>query len=444
MHADVTLDVLDWRREEASPMTDAAEAVPPPKPRFLRARLALLLFLQFAVPGAFVPLFSLWLHAELHFTPVDVGWACATQAVAALLGPLTAGQIADRWWPAERCVAVCGLAAGAVLWLVPTLTSPAAVFWASLGLWLVLGPALTLGTAVCFAHLARPQRDFGPVRLWGTLGWVVPGWLLGTWFEDPAWLAGLRCGRPGSELADAFRLAGLFAVAMGLYALTLPRTPPQLHAPPLGGRAGWGAGLAPLAALRLLRQRSFAVFCAGSLGVCLTMAFSAQATPLLLAGLGIPRPWLSRALTLAQSMEVFTLALLPLLVARLGLRRTMLLGLSIWVVGLAALAIGRPGWLAVGALAAWGVCVCCYLVTGQVFVNSRARGDLRASAQGLLYGVNGVGLLAGNLLVGWVRTWSQGELAPTFLVAAALAGVFALVFGIGFVEEEEGPSGPAD
>jgi MFS family permease len=142
----------------------------------MRARLSLLMFLQYAPQGAFVPLFSLRLQ-ELGFTHVEIGWACATQALAALVAPLVAGQVADRWFPAQRCLAVCAVLAGLILWLLAGLTSWPAVFAASLAFWLVMGPVNTLGTALSFAHLVDPARDFGGVRLWGTIGWATaPGW----------------------------------------------------------------------------------------------------------------------------------------------------------------------------------------------------------------------------------------------------------------------------
>jgi hypothetical protein len=385
------------------------------------------MFLQFAVPGAWVPLCSLWMERGLHFAPVELASVCAAQALAAILAPLVAGQIADRWVSPERCVAVCALVAGVLLWLLADLTTPVAVFWTSLAFWLALTPGLTLGTAFSFAQLADPGRDFGRVRLWGTVGWVMPGWLFGYWLSDPGWLgdglAWLRPDQPGSQLADAARLAGLLAFALSCYALTLPRSPRPQPA------STW---LAPLAAIRLLRDRSFAVCCAGSFGVCLTMSFCSQAVPLLLAHLGIARAWLPPTLTLAQGGEVVMLALLPMLFLRLGTRGTMLMGLGCWTLGLAVWSVGRPLWLVVGALAAWGVCVCCYLVAGQVFVNSRARGDVRASAQGLLTLVNGTGMLAGHLLVGWVRQWTRGDFGATFRLAAGVATIFTLIFLVGF------------
>ncbi len=148
--------------------------------RSLRWRLSLLMFLYYAIQGAFVPLFSLRLQ-ELGLTPLEMGWACATQALAALVAPLVAGQIADRWLPAERCLAICAVLSGTLLWVLADLESPSAIFTGSLALWLVLGPASTLSTALSFAHLPEQGRHFGQIRLWGTIGWATSGWLVGFW-----------------------------------------------------------------------------------------------------------------------------------------------------------------------------------------------------------------------------------------------------------------------
>jgi MFS family permease len=383
----------------------------------LRWRLSLLMFLQYAPPGAVVPLLSRHLE-KLGFTPLDIGCVCATQALAALVGPLAAGQLADRWWPAQRCLAVCGLLAGIVLWAMAGLTDPWPMFAAGLIFWLFMGPALTLGTGICFTHLRPAERHYGSVRLWGTVGWAAAGWLVG------GWLALAPQPVPRAELADLFHVAALLALGLSGYALTLPHTPPQRRL---------GSPLAPLAALRVLGDRSFAAYTLGSLAVCLTMAFYSQGTPLLLQRLGVGDRWLSPLQTLSQGMEVLSLVFLPALLGRLGLRRTMLLGLSVWTLGLAAFAAGGPLGLVVAMLGSWGVCVGCYLVAGQVFVNSRACGDIRTSAQGLLNFVNGVGMLIGNLLAGGIRAQAGGTLPPTFALAAGLmaAGLFVFILGFG-------------
>src|SRR5207302_289496 len=146
----------------------------------------------------------------------------------------------------------------------------------------------------------------------------------------------------------------------------------------------WSAFEAPLLACQLFRQRSFLVFCVCLMGLYITMPFSSQLTPLLLRDLGVPKTWLPATLTIAQSLEVATLALLPVLLLRLEVKGTLLLGMLAWTVVLTVMALGQPDWLVIASLGLHGVYITCFLVAGQVFVNQRAQIDIRASAQALL------------------------------------------------------------
>ncbi|MBI1915204.1 MAG: MFS transporter, partial [Planctomycetes bacterium] len=285
-----------------------------------------------------------------------------------------------------------------------------------------MAPALTLASAISFAHLAQPEHEFGRVRLWGTVGWIVQGWLLGCWFSRPAWLTAWS----PIDTADIFRLGALMAFLLGLYALTLPATPPRRDATTL---------LAPLSALRLLRQRSFAIYFLCNVSLCVTLAFASQTTPLLLRSRGVSEAWLGPVLTIAQSTEVLSLGVLPLLLTRWGQRRVMLAGLVAWAAALSVLTVGQPLGLVVGSLSLNGLFICCFLVAGQVFVNSRAPGDLRASAQALLSFTSGLGMLGGNLLAGWVRQQGGEPFAPTFALATGIALTALVVFSAGFRHE---------
>jgi MFS family permease len=399
---------------------------PPPGPP-LRWRLSALMFLVYAAPGAVIPQLAVHLK-EIGFTPAQIGAACATQAFGALLAPLLVGQIADRWARADRCLAVCAFTASLLLWLLPGCTDPGSFFGLSLAFWLVMAPAMTLTTSICFAHLRDPGREFGPVRLWGTVGWVVSCWLLGWWFSRPAGLYHLlgQLGVAPAGMSDLFRLASLMALLLGLYALTLPATPPSQQC---------ATRLATVDALRLLRRRSFAVYLVCYFGLCLTMAFSSQTTPLLLDALGLPRHWLGPVLTIAQSTEVVALAILPLLLARWGQRRVMILGATAWATALAVLTIGHPTALVVGSLGLHGLFIACFLVAGQMYVNSQATSDIRVSAQALVTFTSALGLLTGNLLAGWVRGQVGGWFAPTFGVATVIAFSSVAIFLAGFRQD---------
>ncbi len=397
----------------------------------MRLRLSLLMFLQYAPAGAVLPIYSVWLTEELGFTAPVVALCCATQAIAVICTSMLAGQVADRWVSAERCLAACALLSAIDLWALADLGTPAAVGTATFIFWLLCGPTMMLGIGITFTHLPHPERQYGGVRLWGTVGWMATGWLVGWWFSNPAWLrpltTWLRPEAPAAELSDALRIGAAMAFLLAVYALTLPHTPPARSAT---------TRAAPLAALRQLHSRPFVVYCLCLFGICVTMSFTTQATPLLLKELGIPKARLSPTLTIGQVSEAISLALLPAFLLQLGTRGTMLLGLAAWATALTALAIGQPIELVVSSLCLHGLCISGFFVAGQVFVNRKATGDLRASAQGLLITVNGMGMLVGHLLVGWLREASGNNLPRTFAVAAAIAGVLVLVFLIGFRESE--------
>lgn len=393
----------------------------------MRLRLSILMFLQYAPPGALLPLYTIWLTDELHFTPMQTAWCCATQALATVFAALIAGQVADRWMPAEKCLIACAFLAGIDLWLLAGLEAPVPVFLATLVFWLLCGSFLLLGVTISFTHLARPENEYGQVRLWGTVGWMVAGWGLGYWLSQPEWLREWTVAwwpaSPRSKLADSFRLAAIWAFVLGAYGLTLPHTPPARDAT---HRA------APLAAMRLLRHMPFAVYFFCAVGVCATLPFSAQMTPLLLDDLGVARAWLSPTLTLGQISELLSLAILPMLMANFGAKRTMLLGMATWLAALCILAVGRPVGLVIASLAFNGILIAGFLVAGQVFVNGLATGDVRASAIGLLTFAHGVGMLIGNVLVGLLRKWTGDDLPRTFAFGAGLMGCLLFAFLIGF------------
>src|SRR4051812_39759811 len=120
----------------------------------LRLRLSVLMLLQWAVPGSLIPVLSLHLEQSLGFGRIETAWCCGTQAVAAVVSSLLAGQVADRWFAAEKAMAVCAALSGLSLFVIAELTTPLGVFLGTLAFWLVTGPMLLMGTTICFSHLS--------------------------------------------------------------------------------------------------------------------------------------------------------------------------------------------------------------------------------------------------------------------------------------------------
>ncbi|MHB1422171.1 MAG: MFS transporter [Gemmataceae bacterium] len=393
----------------------------------MRYRLCLLMFLQYGPSGAVLPLYSTYLQEQLGFTSMGIAVCCSTQAIATICAALVAGHIADRWMPAERLLGLCSLVAGLDLWLLAEQDRPIQVFFGTLLYWLLTGPIWMLGATIGFAHLKHPERQFGPVRLWGTIGWMASAWLVSYWFQNPEWLCQvvgwLRPDQPLSGRADLFRIAGLLSFVLMAYTLTLPHTPPKPHA---------DGGLAPLAALRLLHGRAFFIYALCFFGVCITFPFGTQGTPLLLRQLHTNEADLPAILTISQGTEVICLGLLPLLLRRLGVRGTVLVGLAALAAVLGIQALSHSRGVVAGSLGFNGMVIAGVFITGQVFVNSRVHDGLRASVQSLLTFISGIGLLLGNLLFGALRLWSGDELQPAFAVGAVVMALMVLVFAFGF------------
>ncbi len=396
------------------------------------ARLSVLMFLQYAVPGVVLPLYSMRLN-ELGFSPWQVALCSATHGVASLMAPLV-GQLADRWLAAQRCLAICGvLATFDLAWLLV-----ARDFWSVLAatqcFWLLAVPMMMLGTAITFTHLEHPEAQFGFVRLWGTIGWMAPPWLL--------LMVELLMGPGvGAGAGDALIMVGItISMMLALYTFTLPNTPPRPHATSL---------LAPVEAVRRLAGVSFFTYAGCMVGLCIIQPFTIQGTPLLLQNLlndefgeTRSRLWLAPLLTVAQASEVTCLALLPAFLTRLGVRGSMVMGLSIWCVILALLTIGGSTGLVTLALALNGPVITGFLVVGQVYLNSRAHGDLKASAQSLMFAVQGTGLITGHLLFGALRSETAagglaGELPGVFAIGTVMAIGLAVLLWVGFHPERD-------
>jgi MFS family permease len=391
----------------------------------VRFRLALLMFLEYAPLGATIPLFSLHLK-EIGFSPQQIGWCWATQAMGAIVGPPLLGQFADRWFPAQRCLAVSCILAGLLYWLLADLTSIWFVFPTALALWLLAFPTTPLVTSLCFANLRASHKEFGTIRVWGTLSWGLTCILLGIWLRQPDWLqswTGFSGPRP---LSDIFRIAAILSVCLGFYALTLPHTPPR----------PWGNyRFALMGAVQLFRLPSFVLTWIVAIGIGLTTPFYQQMTPLLLDSLGARDSSISMLLSLGQLLEVAGLILHARLLAAWGYRGLMLLGIAAWTFMMLLDIIGRPFELVVGGLLMNGISISCFTVTAQLYCNRLSHSHFRASAQALLSLTSGVAMLVGSVLAGIIHDRTSGRFPPVYATAAAVMLASLAIFAWGFREE---------
>ena len=385
----------------------------------VHAKLKVLMFLQYFVWGAWSVPLGTYLGEALGFQGQQIGLVFGTTAVAAMISPFFVGMVADRFFATERILAVLHGVGGLVLLLVSTRTG-FPEFYAVLLLYaLCYMPTLALSNSISFHQMRDPGREFPPVRVLGTIGWIVSGLLVGfLQLEDTA--------RPLQIAAGA-------SLVLGVFCLALPHTPPMKAATQVTARDVLG-----LDALRLLRARSFAVFVVGSFLLCVPLQFYYAFANPFLNEIGVVNA--AGKMTLGQMSEIGFMVAMPWFFRRLGVKRMLLVGMAAWVARYVLFAYGDNAaavWMLYGGILLHGICYDFFFVTGQIYVDQQAPPDLRAAAQGLIAFVTlGVGMFIGSWLSGTVvdafalpdgHQWQQIWLVPAGWALAVLA-LFAVAF----------------
>ncbi len=144
----------------------------------VRLRLAVMMFLQFALWGAWFVTTSTYL-LKIGFSGLQVGAAYSTMNWGAILAPVIAGALADRFFEAQKVMGVLHLAGAALLWHISSITDPTLFFWMLLAYAVCYMPTLGLANTISFHQMSEPSRQFGPIRACGTVGWIVAGFVVG-------------------------------------------------------------------------------------------------------------------------------------------------------------------------------------------------------------------------------------------------------------------------
>ena len=350
-----------------------------------RAKLSVMMFLEYFVYGAWYVTAGTYLTENLKFSGSRVGLAYGSMGIAAMISPFFIGMIADRFFSSERVMAILLIVGAAVLYYVSTLTTFVPFYVLLIIYALTFMPTLALANSISFDHIENPARDFPKIRVLGTIGWIVAGLLVS--------FLGIE------STAIPMKIAAGASLLFGLFSLTLPHTPPHAAGQPLRVRDVLG-----LDALSLFKDKSFTVFVVGSFLLVIPLQFYYTFTNAFLNEAGMAKA--AAKMTLGQGSELFFMLLLPWFLTRLGIKRIMLLGMAAWAIRYAFFAFGNVGptvWMLYAGILVHGVCYDFFFVSGQIYVDQQANLRIRAAAQGLIAFVTlGIGNVIGSWLSGLV------------------------------------------
>lgn len=386
----------------------------------LYLRLAIMVFLHYFVWSCWYNTLSVYL-GTLKFTGTQIGLAYGTTAIGALVSPFLIGVIADRYVPAQRLLGVLHLLGAGLLWWISQQTT-FSVFYPSLIVYtLTYMAGHGLINTITLTHAPNPAKWFPIVMAAASAGWIAAANVVNF-----------------AKLADnngMFTLACGVAVAIALYSFTLPNTPPKGDAGPVSA-----GKLLGLDALKLFKDRSFAVFMICSFLICIPLSFYFTWTGAFLSEMNVAD--YASKMTLGQVSEVGFLLLLPILLPILGAKRIMILGMAAWAVRFALFAYFHEQptatWMVLGGILLHGMCYDFIFVMGRMYVDKAAGDSLRASAQGLhAVFTLGAGMFVGSWLSGVVaqnytnaqnvHDWKAIWLVPA-LMSAVLIPVFLALF----------------
>jgi nucleoside transporter len=341
-------------------------------------------------------------------------------------------MIADRFFSVQRVMGVMHILSGIFVFCAPlvaeidSFSTPFFLIFLLLHM-LCYMPTVGLATASAFHLLKNKEREFPLVRVFGTTGWIVAGFVVSYLLK-------------GDTTALPMHIAGIGGVLMGFYSFTLPDVPP-----PGAGRKFSFRDILGIDALTQLSSRPFIIFIAGLLLISIPFASYFAYVPLFLKAAHVENP--AFKMTFGQMSEIIFLILMPWFFRKFGLKKVLIMGLSAWALRYGLFALGAPDevmWMLIAGILLHGACYDFVYVASQVYIDNTASTAIRAQAQGLFVLVSyGIGQGLGTLAAGWIfnrimtGTRDPGvEQWQTFwIIPLVFAVAVTVMFTLGFKEK---------
>ncbi len=396
----------------------------------IRFQLSFMMFLNFFIWGIwFVTMGTFLIKGNIGASGSQTGAAYGTQCLGAIIAPFIIGMIADKFFAAQKILGILHIAGAGLLYYISSQSNFASFYTLLLIYMIIYMPTLALVNAIALKQVTNAEKQFGGIRMWGTIGWIAAGLIIGWmgWEKAP------------ETLSITFKIGAVVSLLFGLGSFFLPDTPP-----PKAGQKVSVTEVMGLDAIKILKDKNYLVFFIASILICIPLAFYYGQANLFLNEAGMQGA--AGKMTLGQVAETVFLFLMPLFFARFGIKQMLLIGMLAWAVRYVLFAYGDTGnnlWMLYAGIIFHGICYDFFFVTGQIYTDQKAGVNVRSSAQGLItLATYGVGMYIGFYLAGmFVDKYKISETAHNWqtiwLIPCLFAAGIALLFLIFFKNDKK-------
>ena len=375
------------------------------------ALLSLMMFLQYFIWGAWYVTMGTYMGEHLKSSGVQIGAAYSALAIATMISPFFVGMIADRFFAAQRIMGILHLLGALLLFLATTITGNGAFYWVILFYSLLYMPTIALSNSIAFYQMTDPGKQFPWIRVFGTLGWIAAGLIIGGLKIEPT--------------IYTFMIAAGVSATLGLLSFILPNTPPK-------GKAVSSASQAlGTEAFVLFKSKPYLVFFIAAILVCIPLSFYYGWANPFLNELGVDNA--AGKMTMGQFSEALFILAIPFLFNRIGVKNMLLMGMTAWILRYICFAYGNTDgnmWMLYAGIILHGVCYDFFFVTGYMYTEKKAGEKIKNAAQGLFtFATYGVGMFIGTLISGKVvdkyvipgaHNWKSIWFVPAYIALAVL------------------------
>lgn len=409
----------------------------------IKNRLIIMNFLQFFVWGTWMMTLGHYGFVEKQWNGAEFGLVFSTMGFASLIMPTLFGIVADKW-KANYVYAILHLVFGITMCLLPFIDGPIPFFWVLLIAMSFYMPTIGLNNSIGFTVLKNegkdPSKYFPPIRVWGTVGFIVAMWITNLFTKDWGF---------GQSIKVSFFISAIMAVFLSLFSFFfLPNLKREKEEKFIGKKTL--VQKLGLEAFVLFKQKKMALFFLFSLmlggSLQLTNAygdsFLQDATVFPIGEL--INNFSTIILSVSQISETMFILAIPFFMKRFGIKKVMIFSMVAWVLRFGLFGLSDNSVLGFTLIIAsciiYGMAFDFFNISGALFVEKNTDSKIQSSAQGVfMLMTNGIGAVLGNIIAGLViAKWYEDPVTHVkdwpgiWMAFAAYSLVVTVLFAIFF------------